>query len=456
MGLALDTDTFPYAMLRCRGYRFRLKPSQRDAQTLRRFAGCSRFVWNELLLQNQLRIERGLPRLSYALMCSYLVYLKSEFPFLCETYSQALQQTLRDLDCAYRRSHNASLSAKPPRLKLKSRPIGICFPQGFKINGNGIFLPKLGWVGFRKSRSIKGTPKRVVLRFNRQHWFVTIITEEDVDEPVRSYHSAVGIDLGIVRFAALSDGTFVESVHASQKSEKRISRLQRLLNRKKKFSANWRKARAKLSRLARKIANIRRDMLHKASTAICKNHALDVFEDLRVANMSASAKGTLQSPGTHVRVKAALNKRILDQGWAEFRRQTCYKMGWSGGSIIIVDPCNTSRICCACGCTSRENRRSQSAFECIRCGFATNADTNAAINVLRRAGRARIACGDLSIGGSMKQEALLAALRQAEKAAVERAARQKEDVGGFTRLAESLRPTPNTKNHGPAAEVRVP
>jgi putative transposase len=175
--------------------------------------------------------------------------------------------------------------------------------------------------------------------------------------------------------------------------------------RKVKFSSNWRKARARVARLQRKIASLRNDMLHKSTTTISKSHALVAMEDLRITSMTASAKGTAEAPGTNVRAKSMLNRRILDQGWGEFRRQLDYKLKWTGGTLVLVDPRNTSRTCARCGYVSRDNRQSQTVFRCAACGYAANADTNAAINILRRAGQAQIACGDSPMGESAKQEA---------------------------------------------------
>ena len=396
-------------MTRRQGYRFRLKPTQIDATLLRRFVGCSRFVWNELLGLNELRHEGGEKRLGYKAMCEYLVYLKNEHAFLREVHSQPLQQTLKDLATAYQRAFDPKLSARFPRFKKRRRPQGIRFPQGFKIDGNGLCLPKIGWVGFRKSREIEGTPKNVTVSCDGVHWYVTIQTECEVGEPVHASESVVGIDLGVTRFAALSDGTFLEGANAFKTYEKRLAFYQRRMARKVKFSANWRKAKARVSRLHRKIANIRSDILHNASTTISKNHATVVMEDLRILNMTASARGTIEDPGTNVRAKSGLNRRILDQGWGEFRRQLGYKLAWNGGTLLLVDPRNTSRTCSSCGHVSRENRQTQAAFRCIACGHVSNADTNAAANILRRAGSARIACGDLPLGESMKQETQLVA-----------------------------------------------
>jgi putative transposase len=163
------------------------------------------------------------------------------------------------------------------------------------------------------------------------------------------------------------------------------------MSRKKKFSNNWKKAKAKVQRIHVRIANARRDYLHKTSTAISKNHAMVVVEDLKVKNMSRSAAGTVEQPGRNVRAKAGLNRSILDQGWAEFRRQLEYKMLWAGGLFLAVPAQNTSRTCPKCGHVAADNRRSQAVFACVECGYSENADLVGAINVLR-AGHARLAC----------------------------------------------------------------
>jgi putative transposase len=404
-------------MIRRQGYRFRLKATQSQAALLRRFLGCSRFVWNELLAMNELRHERGETRLRHIAMCRYLVCLKGEHQFLREAHSQALQQTLRDLDTAYVRALDPKLAARFPRFKKRSRPISIRFPQGFRIDGCGVYLPKIGWIGFRKSREIQGNPKNVTVSFDRRHWYVSIQTEQSVLQAVRPSKSGiVGIDVGVARFAALSDGSFVDGANAFRKYEKRLSFVQRCMSRKRKFSANWRKSRVKIARLHRKIANIRNDMLHKASTTISKNHAVVVLEDLRIARMTASAAGRVKKRATNIRANSGLNRRILDQGWGEFRRQLDYKLAWSGGTLLLVDPRNTSRTCAQCGHVSRENRQTQASFRCVACGHAANADTNAAINILERGLKtlegqdgARIACGDSRLRGSAKQVAQLVA-----------------------------------------------
>ena len=397
----MNVDT----VTRRQGYRFRLKPTAAEAALLRRFIGSSRFVWNEVLALNELRHERGERRLGFAAMCDYLVYLKREYDCLREVHSQPLQQTLRDLATAYQHAFDPNLAVRFPRFKKRHRPQGIRFPQGFKVDSSAVYVPKVGWIGFRRSREIEGMPKNATVSCNGTHWYVSIQTEREVAEPVHASASAVGIDLGVARFAALSDGTFLDSPNAFKEYEQRLAFFQRRVARKKKFSANWRKAKAKVARLHRKIASLRSDLLHKASTTISKNHALVVMEDLRVVNMTASAKGTRENPGTNVHAKSGLNRRILDQGWGEFRRQLTYKLAWAGGALVLVDPRDTSRTCAACGHASAQNRQTQARFRCIACHHAANADTNAARNILARAGQARIACGDAALAASGKQEA---------------------------------------------------
>ena len=130
-----------------------------------------------------------------------------------------------------------------------------------------------------------------------------------------------------------------------------------------------------------------------------------VVEALKIMNMSKSSKGTLDEPGRRVKAKSGLNKAILDQGWGEFRRQLAYKLDWLGGVFLSVSPHHTSQKCHQCGHTSKENRPNQATFHCQSCGFEMNADHNAAKNILS-AGHAVLACGEIGLPNSLKQEPL--------------------------------------------------
>jgi putative transposase len=176
-----------------------------------------------------------------------------------------------------------------------------------------------------------------------------------------------------------------------QQHAKRLARLQRRLARKKKFSNNWKKLKAKISKLHQHIANVRKDFVHKASDGISKSHAVVVVEDLQVKSMSKSAK-------KNVKAKSGLNRAILDASPFELRRQLEYKALWRGG-LLAVPPQNTSLPCPECGHVSAENRKRQAKFVCVECGFSANADFVAACNI-REAGLASLACsyssGDVS------------------------------------------------------------
>ena len=190
--------------------------------------------------------------------------------------------------------------------------------------------------------------------------------------------------MGIVRFATLSNGEYFEPINAFKTLKGKLAKLQRRLKNKVKGSHNWQKLKAKIARLHHKIANCRKNYLHQISSKISKNHAIVYVEDLKVANMSKSAKGNIEQHGKNVKQKSGLNRAILDQAWYEFRRQLEYKLAWNGGFLVAVPPQNTSRCCPSCGHTAKENRQTQANFVCVDCGYTENADVVGAINILNR------------------------------------------------------------------------
>jgi putative transposase len=355
--------------------------------------GCNRFVWNTMLAIQKERLDNKLSCLSYNQMAAVLIDMKSEFEFLKEVHSQTLQQTLKDLDRAIKDAFNKSTPKRFPRFRRKGINDHFRYPQGFKLNGNVVFLPKIGWLPFFKSREIEGTAKNVTVSRNGKHWDVSVQTEKEIDAPAHPSVTAAGADMGVKRFVTLSDGTFYEPLNSFRKLESRLAREQRKLSRKRLYSQNWLKQKAVINRIHTEIANARNDYLHKVSTTISENQALVVLEDLKVSNMSASAKGTVDQPGKNVKQKSGLNKAILDQGWAGFRRMLEYKQLWRGGLTLAVPPHHTSQECPACHFLHPDNRKSQAVFRCINCGFSGHADHVAAINILA-AGHAALACGE--------------------------------------------------------------
>ena len=352
-----------------------------------------RFVTNRALALEIERHATGEKHLGYVGTTALLPRWKRETETVWLSFlpSQILQQALKDLDRAYRNFFEKR--AGFPSFRKKGRNDAFRFPQGVRLDEAiaRIFLPKVGWVRYRQSRTVLGTIKNVTVRRSGEKWFVSIQTEREVETPLHPSPGIAGIDLGVARFATLSDGTVVEPLDF-RKEKIRLKRLGRALSRKKKGSKNRAKARKTLSRLHRKIADKRLDFLHKVSTTICKSHAVVVLEDLNVANMSASARGTAEAPGRNVRQKAGLNRAILRQGWGTFRILLEYKTRWAGGLLLLVPPEYTSQRCSVCGHVSGENRKTQAGFRCLSCGYDANADLNAAWNILR-AGHARLACG---------------------------------------------------------------
>jgi putative transposase len=209
----------------------------------------------------------------------------------------------------------------------------------------------------------------------------------------------------------MSDGSFIAPLNSFKKHQQRLAKYQRRMNRKVKFSNNWKKERAKVQKVQTAIANARKDFLHKTTTTISQNHALVCIEDLQVRNMSMSSKGNSERHGKRVKQKAGLNRSILDQSWGEFRRQLEYKMAWNGGMLLAVAAHRTSQTCPSCGHVSADNRFTQARFLCADCGYIANADVVGAINVLER-GQRLLACGEEGSGQGRKTKAQPASVKQ--------------------------------------------
>lgn len=386
-------------------YKFRLAPHDRQEKKLFQFTGCARFVYNKMLDLEKRTYEQTKKKLGYHEAARMLVLWKAdlETTFLKDVHSQILQQKLKDLYRAY--DNFFAKRAEFPRFKKKGINDSFRYPQGFKIDESNkrIYLPKIGFINYHQSRLITGTPKNITITYSAGHWYCSIQTEQELPVVQHTSQSIVGIDLGITKFATLSNGEAFEPINSFRKNELRLASLQKSLARKTKGSYNRKKCLKKISKFHQHIARIRNDYLHKITTSISKNHAIVVIEDLIVSNLSKSAKGTIETPGKNVSAKSGLNKSILDQGWHEFHRQLTYKLAWSGGQLIVVPPHYTSQTCSSCGFTSADNRKTQSVFNCIGCNHKENADANAAKNIVA-AGHAVLACGEIAIRRSMKQE----------------------------------------------------
>jgi putative transposase len=407
-------------MRRAQAFKFELRPDGEQQRRMRRFVGSCRFVYNKALALQKENFEAGGKFIGYVAMAKLLTVWRntSETAWLSDAPVHPLQHTLKDLERAYQNFF--AKRAGFPRFKKKGQSESFRYPDPnqFKldqVNGR-IFLPKLGWLRYRNSREVHGALKNLTVSGSGGKWFVSIQTEREVPQPVHPVTSIIGVDLGIAGFATLSDGTVFKPVNSFKQHQYRLGRYQRSMARKEKFSRNWKKAKAKVTKLHQKVANIRRDYLQKTTTKISKNHAIVCIEDLQVRNMSKSASGTSHQPGKNVRAKAGLNRSILDQGWYEFRRQLEYKQAWLGGSVLAVNPRNTSKTCPCCAHISADNRKTQQHFACVACGHEEHADLVGAKNVLA-AGHAVLACGELAQSGrSAKQEPAEASLHEVSRA----------------------------------------
>ncbi len=404
-----------------KAYRFQLRTRPGAERRLRRFAGSCRWVWNAAIAEQRRRREAGEKFSPYAAMCRWLTGWRHapETAWLAQTPIHPLQQTLRRLDAAYRRFF-AGVGGHP-RFKRRGQEPGLRFPDArqFELDQESarVKCPKLGWPRLRLSRAVVGELRNATVACERGRWFVSLQVEQPDVLPSADLSPTLGIDLGVALFAAMSDGRTVQPLHALKKQQRRLRHAQRAVSRKRKGSRNRRKAVDRLGRLHARIAAQRSDWLHKLSTGLADQHPVIAIEDLKVAALSASAAGTTAAPGKRVRQKAGLNRAILDQGWAEFRRQLEYKTAARAGTVVAVNPAYTSQACSQCGSVDRGNRRTQALFACLVCGYTENADANAAHNILA-AGRAVWAARPAACGAEVSR---------ARPARVQRAAAMKQE-----------------------------
>lgn len=374
-----------------RAYRFQLRPRPVQEKQLARYAGMMRWVWNRALAEQQAARERGEKYAGFASMCKWLTGWRAEpdTKWLAEGPVHPQQQVLKRLDAAFQTFFaNVKSGRKPgyPCFKKRGDDPGIRFPDNkqFKFDAaNGrLQLPKLGWVRMRVSRTVAGELRNASVTREGDRWYVAIQTRCAFVMSAAGVAPTLGVDLGVATFAGLSDGRLIEPLAALKAQQRRLRRYQRSVSRKLKGSCNRQKAVVKLRALHKRIAQQRNDWLHKLTSGLAAEHPVVAIEDLRIAAMSASARGSAQQPGKNVRQKAGLNRGILDAAWGEFRRQLEYKLAARGGQVVAVNPAYTSRTCIVCSHEAAENRRTQSVFACVACGHTEHADVHASKNIL--------------------------------------------------------------------------
>ena len=359
---------------RLQAFKFQLRPGGQQEREMRRFAGACRFVFNRALARQNENHEVGNKYIPYGKMASWLVEWKNatETQWLKDAPSQPLQQSLKDLERAYKNFFQNR--AAFPRFKKRGQNDVFRYPQGVKLDqeNSRIFLPKLGWMRYRNSRQVTGVVKNVTVSQSCGKWYISIQTESEVSTPVHPSASMVGLDAGVAKLATLSDGTVFEPVNSFQKNQKKLARLQRQLSRKVKFSNNWQKQKRKIQRLHSCIANIRRDFLHKISTRLARENQTVAVEHLNIKGMLRNHK---------------LAKSISDVSWSEFFRQLSYKTERHGGELLKVDSFYpSSQTCSACGYQNPlAEDLSVREWDCPACGTHHDRDVNAAKNILRKA-----------------------------------------------------------------------
>jgi putative transposase len=368
-----------------RGFRFKLEPTPEQEALFRQFAGVCRLIYN--LALEQRTVWGRSHSLGYGPQASDLTYLRSEIDWVRAVNVACQQQALRDLDKAFKNFF--AKRASFPRPRRRGVNDSFRFPgrevSTKQLNGNwsALWVPKIGWVKFRRTRSLRGTLKNVTIALDDNGWHAAFNFELDHEPPTPSAE-VVGIDRGVATTLALSTGEMLIMPVSLAVIEARKRKAQRVVARRKRGSNRRRRAQARVARLQAKQARIRRDFHHRAALGIAKRFGVAVLEDLKTRSMTASAKGSVEEPGSNVRQKAGLNRGILNASWHQFETTLTYKMEERGGQVVTVPTRFTSQICTACGVVDARSRENQASFRCVSCGHTDHADTNAAINIRRR------------------------------------------------------------------------
>jgi putative transposase len=266
-------------------------------------------------------------------------------------------------------------------------------------NHGEVRVPKVGWVRFRWSRDVPAAARSFrVARDRAGRWHVAFA---HVPGPVPGpgTGAVVGIDRGVAVSAALSTGELLRVPGLSGQEAARLRRLERKLARARRGSARRGTVKAAVARLKAREADRRKDWAEKASTDLARRFDVIRVEGLDIRAMTHSARGTADAPGRNVAAKAGLNRGILKSGWGLLVRRVADK---APGRIEKVPPAFTSQCCSACGHVARESRESQALFRCVACGYACNADVNAARNIA--AGHAVKARGGDGTGRPVNRE----------------------------------------------------
>jgi putative transposase len=361
-----------------RAWKFELDPNNKIRTLLFKHAGAARFTWNWSLARRieRFKTQKDRDRFTNAMgEHKDLVVLKAtEFPWMYEVSKCAPQEALRNLDKAFKSfwAHRKE-GVGFPKFKKRgsSRDSFYLQNQPIKLQDRYIQLPKLGCIQLKEriKNRVKGKILSAVVSRTADRWFVSINTVEEVLEPTPIIGPIVGVDLGIKIFATFSDGIKVESPKPLKNALIKLKLAQRRYSKKQKGSNNRRKASLKVAKIHARVANIRKDFLHKITTNLAKTKSTIVIEDLKVNALVRNH---------------SLARSISDAGWGEFRRQLEYKTVWYGSKLVVADRWfPSSKTCSDCGHKLGKLLLSVRGWDCPMCGVVHDRDLNAAINLER-------------------------------------------------------------------------
>ena len=356
-----------------KAYKYRIYPNKTQQELIQKTFGCARFVYNYYLNKHKEVYENDKTTLTYNMCSKDLTQLKISLVWLKEPDKYALQNALKDLDMAYKKffkAHTGYPNFKPKKDRHKSYRTS-CSKNGIRFKNKRIKLPKLGFVKTRDKQVPQGRILNATISQEPNgHYYCSLCCTDIEHEQLPKTNQNVGIDLGLVDFAIMSDGIKIENPRFYEKSEQKLMKMQRELSRKTIGSNRWNKARIKVANLQKHISNQRKDFLQKLTTDIVKTYDVIAIEDLDVKSMKET-NSTIR------------NKRVGDVSWFEFRRMLTYKSQWYGKQLSVVDRFYPSSQICHC-CGSRNGKKSEDVrfWICPNCNSELDRDINAAINIL--------------------------------------------------------------------------